>query len=73
MEVGNERTKALFPIYEAPDSESAVLKEQYQQIALKLLRMQDRMQTPYAKRSLAESLTLLETSSMFAVKSIHQG
>lgn len=69
----SERVAAMFPIYEAADSDTARLKENFRSIAETLCAAQENATTDYAKRSFAEALTQLETASMFAVKGLHQG
>jgi two-component sensor histidine kinase len=68
-----ERVQAMFPIYEDPTSQTAMMKQDFANIATRLISLQGRARTAHGKRSLAEALTLLETASMFAVKALHQG
>lgn len=68
-----ERAKKLFPIYEARPHPAVVLKECFQAVAMRIMAIQREAKTPEAKRSASVALTDLETSSMYAVKALHQG
>lgn len=68
-----KRVEALFPIYEAPEKATAVMKTRFRALALAVLDVARNATTPEAKRSAALALTEIETASMYAVKALHQG
>lgn len=68
-----DRIAAMFPIYEKPETPTAVLKLAFRELAAQILTTQNESQTQAAKRSCSLALTELETASMYAVKALHQG
>lgn len=68
-----EKIDTMFPMHAGDEPETMALKGDFRSLAGQLMAKQESVESPAAKRSLAEALTLLETASMFAVKAVHQG